>query len=296
MKGGSIDFSKKEKGLSEIVLSTVIWGSIPVLAVWSYLPSPIFVFFRVVISSAVLYFLLRKELRSTYNFLSDPFIILSGLLLAANWVFLFYAVNLIPVSEAIIFYYSGPVIAILLSPLVKERISTFSLINILLSFSGILIMSVGTLYLNPLGLISAVLSGITYGLLSIVSKHSSRYVNPINLVFFQVLISSFVLFPFILIIKFSFSVNDAYIAIFSAFVQTVLALFLWYDSMKNLNVQIVSIMSYLDPVFAIIFALAFLKQVPNTFTLTGGSFLIGSGLLTTIIALRDKMPHPQSGE
>ena len=75
--------------------------------------------------------------------------------------------SLIPISEAIIFYYFGPVIAILLSPLVKERINSFNLINVILSFAGILIMSAGTIYLNPLGLISAILSGITYGLLSI---------------------------------------------------------------------------------------------------------------------------------
>jgi drug/metabolite transporter (DMT)-like permease len=62
--------------------------------------------------------------------------------------------------------------------------------------------------------------------------------------------------------------------------------------MKNLNVQIVSIISYLDPVFAIIFALAFLRQIPTIYTLIGGTLLIGSGLLTTIIALKDKDRGP----
>ena len=262
------------------------------MAVWSYLPSPIFVFFRVIISTAVLYTILRKKLSLSYRYFSNPFVIISGLLLAANWVFLFYAVSLIPISEAIIFYYFGPVIAILLSPLVRERINSFNLINVILSFAGILIMSAGTIYLNPLGLISAILSGLTYGLLSITSKHSSKYLSPINLVFFQVLISSIVLFPFVLFIKYSFSINDLFIAIFSSVVQTVLALFLWYDSMKNLNVQIVSIISYLDPVFAIIFALAFLRQIPTIYTLIGGTLLIGSGLLTTIIALKDKDREP----
>ena len=259
---------------------------------WSYLPSPIFVFFRVVISSAILYIILRKKHSLSYRYFLNPFIIISGILLAANWVFLFYAVSLIPISEAIIFYYFGPVIAILLSPLVRERINSSNLINVILSFAGILIMSAGTIYLNPLGLLSAILSGITYGLLSITSKHSSKYLTPINLVFFQVLISSIILFPFVLLIKYSFSVNDVFIAIFSAVIQTVLALFLWYDSMKNLNVQIVSIISYLDPVFAIIFALAFLRQIPTIYTIVGGTLLIGSGLLTTIIALKGKDQEP----
>ncbi len=137
--GGLIDYNNSKKGLIEILSSTVIWGSIPVFAIWSMLPSPVFVFFRVLISFLLLSIILRRNLIKILKKLSNFYVILSGILLSLNWVFLFYAVFMIPVSEAIIFYYTGPVIAILFSPFLKEKINNGGLLNIFVSFTGIII-------------------------------------------------------------------------------------------------------------------------------------------------------------
>ncbi len=238
-------------------------------------------FFRVLISGLLLAILLRSNLFEDLKKLLNPYIFLSGILLALNWVFLFYAVSMIPVSEAIIFYYSGPVIAILLSPILKEKLTGAVVANAIVSFTGIIIMSIQTLSTNFTGILLALLSGITYGLLSVVSKFSSKYARSLNLVLLQSIISAIMLFPFLFLFKFAFNWNIAIIVIISGSVQTVLALFLWYDSLSNLNIQIVSIISYLDPVFAIVFALFLLGQVPTLFTIIGGLLLIGSGIIAT---------------
>lgn len=77
---------------------------------------------------------------------------------------------MILVSQAIIFYYTGPVIAIMLSPLLKEKITKNWMAIIILSFTGIIIMSAGSLSVNIIVIIFTLLSGITYGLLSVTSK------------------------------------------------------------------------------------------------------------------------------
>lgn len=263
-----------------------MWGSIPVFAIWASLPSPVFVFFRVLVSFLLLLVILHKGFIKTLKNLFNFYIILSGILLSLNWVLLFYSVFMIPVSEAIIFYYTGPVIAILFSPLLKEKITKGGLLNVILSFTGIIIMSLGSLHVNIIGIVLALFSGITYGLLSITSKYSSKYVNPINLVFLQSIISIIILLPFLFVLKFTIDYNVIIIIIISGSLQTVLALFLWYDSLKNLNIQIVSILSYLDPVFAIVFALILLKQVPSLYTLIGAVLLIGSGIIITGTTIR----------
>ncbi len=206
---------------------------IQLFAIWSLLPSPVFVFFRVLVSFLLLSVILRKNFRNTLKKLFNFYVVLSGILLALNWVFLFYAFFMIPVSEAIIFYYTGRVIAIIFSPLLKEKINKSGLLNIAISFTGIVIMSLGSLSVNTIGIILALLSGITYGLLSITSKFSSRYVDSINLVFLQSIISIIILLPFLFIIKFSVNYDVIIIIIISGSVQTVLALFLWYDSLKK---------------------------------------------------------------
>jgi len=100
-----------------------------------------------------------------------------------------------------------------------------------------------------------------------------------------------ILLPFVFVIRFTINYDVIIIIVISGSVQTVLALFLWYDSLKNLNIQIVSILSYLDPVFAIIFALVFLGQIPSLYTIIGGILLIGSGMLVTGNTIRKYNRH-----
>ncbi len=275
----SISYTGSEsKGLVEILSSTVIWGSIPVFAIWADLPSPVFVFFRVMISAILLGLILRKGLKKSLRKLFSPYVLLSGILLSLNWVFLFYAVFMIPVSEAIIFYYMGPVVAILLSPFIKEKINGKGYINVFIALVGVIIMSAGTISVNPLGILMALMSGITYGMLSIFSKISSSNMDAIILVFLQSVISMIILSPFMFLLPFHFDYSVLIIVIISGAVQTVLALFLWYDSMRYISIQLVSILTYLDPVFAIIFALLLLHQIPGLYALVGAVLLIGSGV------------------
>ena len=277
MNNGSFG-GPERRGLAEILSSALIWGSIPVFAIWAGLPSPVFVFFRVLISGILLALILRKGLKRSFINILNPYVFISGILLALNWVFLFYAVFLIPVSEAIIFYYTGPVIAILLSPFIKEKITGKGYINVAIAIIGVIIMSAGTLSVNPLGILIALMSGITYGMLSIFSKVSSRNTDPISLVFLQSVISMIILSPFMFLLPFHFDYSILIIVLISGAVQTVLALFLWYDSMRYISIQLVSILTYLDPVFAIVFALVLLHQIPGIYTLAGAVLLIGSGV------------------
>ncbi|SMD30703.1 DMT family transporter [Picrophilus oshimae] len=263
-------------GISEMLASTVIWGSIPVFALWSGLPSPVFVFFRVLISFIIILFILKREsIKLIWNIKYNE--IASGILLSLNWILLFYSIFLIPVSEAIVFYYTGPVIAILLAPLAGEKTTMRGYIASFASLLGVFIMAVTSIDINIAGIIIALLSGITYGLLTIFSRLSSKK-GAFNLIFMQSFISIIILFPFIFLLRFKIDFNVVFIIIFSGAIQTVLALFLWYDSMKRIGIEPVSILTYLDPVFAIIFAFILLKQVPGVYTIAGAVFLIGGGV------------------
>ncbi len=175
-------------------------------------------------------------------------------------------------------HYTGPVIAILLSPFIKEKITGKGYVNVAIAITGVIIMSAGTISVNPLGILIAIMSGITYGMLSIFSKVSSGNIDPIGLVFLQSVISMIILSPFMFLLPFHFDYRIMVIVIISGAVQTVLALFLWYDSMRYISIQLVSILTYLDPVFAIVFALILLHQVPGIYTLAGAVLLIGSGV------------------
>jgi drug/metabolite transporter (DMT)-like permease len=275
----------KNFGVLEMIITTAIWGSIPILAIFSDLPSPVFVFFRVFITSIFLILVIRKKvnLRNLIN----KYVFLSGIFLALNWILLFYAVSIIQVSEAILLYYSGPIFAILIMHFLGERIDIDRYISIIISFTGIFIIINPTTLNISIGALIALASGIFYGLLAVASKMATGIVNSKELVFYQTIISTIITSPFLLILRFNLTLNNIVIVTIAALVNTLLALFLWYDALTKISVQLSSILSYLDPVFAMLFAFIFLHQIPTLISLLGGILIIISGIFSVIIETRN---------
>ncbi|BAB67185.1 DMT family transporter [Sulfurisphaera tokodaii] len=267
----------KRLGIVEMIVTTVIWGSIPILALLSDLPSPVFVFFRVFLTSLFL-FPIVKKIRP--KLLLKITILLSGLSLALNWIFLFYSIRLVQVSEAILLYYTGPIFATIIMHFLGERINGVKLISILLAFGGIILILDPTEMSLNLGIYVALLSGLFYGILAVTSKLSTKLVSSKELVLYQTIIASALTFPFLFAFKFSFTLYTAIIVLVAALVNTLLALFLWYDALTKISVQLASVLSYLDPVFAIIFAYIFLAQMPSTMTIVGGILIIVGGIIS----------------
>lgn len=271
---------RRALGVLEMVITTAIWGSIPILAIFSNLPSPIFVFFRVFITSLALLPFVGK--RVNFHALVNKYVILSGVFLALNWIFLFYAVTTTSVSEAILLYYSGPIFAILTMHFLGEKLNVRKAISTVIAFIGIFMVINPTSLSVSLGSLIALASGVFYGLLAVTSKMSTTVVNSKELVFYQTVISTAFTSPFLLIIKFNMTMNSVIIVVIAALVNTLLALFLWYDSLSKISVHLSSILSYLDPLFAMVFAFIFLHQTPTLTSIIGGILIISSGIFSIV--------------
>jgi len=109
--------NKEKKGLFEMIGATFIWGSTPLMLIYSSLPSGVFVFFRVFFAFPfILYFALRRS--GIKEFLKlRPFwpLLISGIALGINWVFFFLAFDYTDVATAVGIYYAGPVISLVLA-------------------------------------------------------------------------------------------------------------------------------------------------------------------------------------
>ncbi len=267
--------------------ATLIWGSVPLFSIWASLPSPIFVFFRVIFAFPfiVLYCIKKisiRELVNTKHFLP---LLLSGIVLALNWIFFFWALEIADVALVVVLYYSGPVYTILLSIIfLKERLTKLIITALMLAFIGILFTFAfgSNVSTSPLGLIVAFSSGILYGLLGFVSKIATLYHSPEKITAYQILISIFFTLPFVFFIPFHLNSIVLIILITTAVVHTALALFLWYDSLNYIKISTASIFSYLDPFFAIILGFIFLGQVPSIYQIFGGVLIFTAGVIISI--------------
>ncbi|MCU7786391.1 DMT family transporter [Pyrobaculum sp. 3827-6] len=263
-------------GVLEMVVVTALWGSVPVVAIYSGLPAPVFVFFRISIAACVLWLLLKTRL------VLDLHVALSGVFLALNWILLFYAVRLVTVSEAVLLYYTGPIFAMLAAHLLGMRLTPTKALAAALAFTGVALTVAPSFSHAGAGAAVALASGAAYGGLIVTNKYASAKTRPLDLVFNQAVYASVITSPFLVITHVDITPTALAAILFASIVNTLLALALWYDALKKLDIHLAAVLSYLDPVFATVFGYIFLGQTPPPSALLGGTLIITAGAISTI--------------
>jgi drug/metabolite transporter (DMT)-like permease len=84
-----------------------------------------------------------------------------------------------------------------------------------------------------------------------------------------------------------FSGRDLLMAVLLGLLTTAFSFSLFMDGMRYIRVQHASIMGYLEPVSAPIYALIFLSQVPSGWTVAGGGLIVAAGLLVVLYGRED---------
>ena len=271
----------KKRGLIEMIGATLIWGSTPIIGILSNLSSPVFVFFRVVFAFPFIFYFAIKRAGIKEFFRLKPFwpLLLSGIFLAVNWIFFFWALNLTTISTVVVLYYTGPIISIILAVIfLKEKMNKYIVFAIILALTGVVISNFDNGFEFNLGAIIALMAGISYGFLGFFSKIATMHHRAVNVTAWQILISIILTAPFLFLNDFEFSFATLIIVLIAGVIHTALALFLWYDSLNFISVSIASILQYLDIFFAMIFGL-FLGQIPDINNLIGGVLIALAGII-----------------
>jgi RarD protein len=280
----------KKRGLTEMFAAAFLWGSTPIMSILSELPSGVFVFFRVIFAFPFLFYFAVKKTGFKELLKLKPFwpILLSGVMLSFNWIFLFWAVNFISVSTVIVMYYTGPIFTIILSVMfLKEKLTINLIIAVILAFLGVLFSVKGEIEINKYVII-ALFSGIFYGFLGFFSKIATKYHKALDVTAWQVFISIFLTFPFLFINHYHISVRAITVSAITGIVHTALALFLWYDSLNYIKVTTASIIAFSDLFFAIILAWLVLGQVPNIYQIIGGILVFFAGVFMSAGEIKGK--------
>ena len=85
-----------------------------------------------------------------------------------------------------------------------------------------------------------------------------------------------------------FSVTAVLLVLVMGFIHTGIAYLLYFGSMDGLRVQSIAILSYVDPVSALLFSALFLKEPLHPAGILGALLVIGSAVLSEIPAKRTK--------
>ena len=211
--------------------------------------------------------------------------LVSSLFLGAHWVTYFYALKFSNVAIGMLSLFTYPVITAFLEPLFFNL--KLNKINVLLGF----LVLIGVYFLTPefnlennmtLGVVFGLVSSVFYAIRNILTKKHTRNYHGSMVMFYQLTIVTFVLWPVLFIDHESPSFSDWQALVALAFITTALGHTLFVLSFRHFTISTASIMSSIQPIYGILFGMIFLSEIPSANTFIGGLLILITVVLETI--------------
>ena len=276
-----------------MIISMTIFGTIGLFVRRISVSSGELALYRAVLALVLLtgYLLVTKQ-RIPFEKIKReiPLLLFSGMAMGINWILLFEAYKSTTVSVATLSYYFAPVIVILVCPILfKEKMTVKQWICFLMSTLGIvLITGIGDLSGNNkhfIGILFGLGAAVFYATV-ILSNKFIKNVEGLHRTFLQFLAAIIVLVPYVLatsgIHLENLNGKGCVFLLIVGFVHTGITYCLYFSSLKELPGQKAAILSYIDPLVAVVISVTVLKETMTVWQLLGGILILGFTLWNEI--------------
>lgn len=280
------------KAKAIFILVMLIFGSIGLFVKNINLSSSEIAFFRGAVGSLFLIgasFFVKKRLNFKTSKKNILLLILSGSAMGFNWIFLFEAYRYTTVSNATLSYYFAPVFVMLLAPfLLKEKWTWLKGASILMAMAGLFLVvnpGGGLLsgsYNHPVGISYGLLAAALYASVILINKFIKN-LSDFETTVMQLLVASVVLLPYVWLTEdmnyANLDVKSITLLVVVAIIHTGLAYLLYFSVMKKLNGGTIAVLSYIDPISAVLLSALFLNENMTIVQIIGGVLILGSTFL-----------------
>ena len=212
-----------------------------------------------------------------------PFLLLSGMAMGINWILLFEAYKYTTVSVATLSYYFAPVIVTLVCPILfKEKMTPKQFMCFVMSTLGIVMITgigdVSASGTNIIGILFGLGAAMFYATVILINKFI-KTVEGLHRTFLQFLAAVIILVPYVAATS---GVNLPLLdtigwgaLIVVGILHTGITYCLYFSSLNELPGQKVAILSYIDPLVAIIISVTLLGESMTVMQAIGGALILG---------------------
>ena len=209
-------------------------------------------------------------------------LVLLGVLLSAHWLTFFLAIQLTTVAVALAVVYTGPIIAAVLSgPVLGERNVGSAWIGLALAAGGMLVVVRPASGATLDGVVLAMVSALLFAALFIVGKPLASLLGGLAVATWEAVVASIVLAPFtVQAVRESSEFWREFLILGVVFTGIVGVI--WWGSMRRLPVAVVSVIMYLEPASAVLWAAFCLDESPDPLTWLGVGLVVAGGVVAGV--------------
>ncbi len=269
-----------------------IFSTIGIVRKYIPLPSSIVALARAVIGAMFLLVVIgfrKKPVRMPAGRKNLILLLISGFALGMNWILLFESYNYTTVATATLCYYLAPILVILASPLVlDEKLTLRKAICAAAALVGMVLVS-GVTDGTQGGLQDwkGILFGLGAAVLYACVVLLNRKIDPMDAfdkTFAQLAIAAVTLLPYVFLTEELSALQiapDGWILLATAgIVHTGIAYSLYFKSISHLPAQTSALLSYIDPIFAVLLSVLVLKESMSVAAFIGAAMILGAAIVS----------------
>jgi drug/metabolite transporter (DMT)-like permease len=284
-------------GYARIVTAATVWGSIALLVRSTDANPAVIVFWRVLFAAlaigAYLAFKGRLGELPALPRRTKLRIAAMGLLLTVNWVLFLAALTLTEVAVAVLLGYLGPVFVAVLNPLVSGRpFDRRIVMPLVIALAGTaIIVGPQNLALSDerhlLGAGFAVASSLTYAVLIVFVKRLLEGIPASTYMLGEYLVAATVLLPAALLLQGPEVASEWAALATLGVVHTAFTGALFLTGLRLVPADRAAILTYAEPVSAVVFASLFLGEGLTLPVIVGGAAVVTAGIIVARLAPAD---------
>lgn len=281
-----------------LIISMTIFGTIGLFVRNIPLASAEIALYRAVMAAVLIggYLLVSRQKISLGKMRKEiPLLLVSGMAMGINWILLFEAYKYTTVSVATLSYYFAPVIVTAVCPfLFKEKMTAKQLVCFIMSTIGLVMITGvgdGSGGGNDLvGILFGLGAAAFYATVILLNKFIKQ-VGGIHRTFLQFLAAILILLPYVLLtggVQIG-SLNGIGWGslLVVGLIHTGVTYCLYFTSLKELPGQKAAILSYIDPLVAVLMSVTILGEKMTLWQVIGGSLILG-------FTLWNELPHKKA--
>lgn len=218
-----------------------------------------------------------------------PLLLASGIAMGINWILLFEAYKYTTVSVATLSYYFAPVIVTIVCPvLFQEKLTGKQILCFVMSTIGlVLITGIGEVGSGSdfVGILFGLGAAVFYATVILLNKFIKN-VEGIHRTFLQFLAAILILVPYVILtsgVTLGSLDGIGWInLLIVGLVHTGVTYCLYFSSLKELPGQKAAILSYIDPLVAVLISVTVLGEAMTLWQVIGGMLILGFTLWNEI--------------
>ena len=276
---------------TKYIIAVILYGTIGMFLRYVSLPSELVAMCRGSIGSVfiLLYLKRRHQCLDWEAIRANRFwLIISGISLGMNWIFLFSAYTHTTVAVASLCNYMAPIIVVIIAPMVlHEPLNLRKIPCVVAAFVGIVLVS--GVWSGELGQISGVFMGLGAAFFFVIIVICNRKIQGISAyvkAVVQLAISALTILPYVIIHNWGkpmqADLRSILIILMLAILHTGVAYCLYFSGMATLPVQTLAVLGYLEPVVSVLCSAFFLHESMGIAGWVGAVLILGAAVISEI--------------